>query len=223
LSIDGQFEQLTIDDTLERQLIDLKLPSLPRELMQLLQFVGMGEDITVSTRQVRVSEQIRCFVLTSDGAHKIPNDLFDAILRNSTSYQDIVTRLITISEWLGGKDNATIGVLSPTWHSLSNKNQNTHSGSLEIWNLSGKVEFFTVSSLQKKVSTTLQQHSIEVDRTKEEPNKSSESNPKTKKSTKVNKVKDNTNSKVLSLEERNTDLDNVPTLDLEFGEGDVQW
>jgi PPM family protein phosphatase len=219
LAVDGKVEQITADDTLERQLDDLKLPALPLDLMQLLQFIGMGEDITLSTVKVEISEHIRCLLMTSDGAHKIPDDLFTSILKNSVSNQDIVTRLITLSEWLGGKDNATVGVLPPTPNLLFNESESSPSGSLEIWSLSGKVEFFTVSTSSKEASSIRLQRSTEnLMGIKGVAEKPVQSDTKGKK-----KPKKKINEELKSEEVQSSQDSASPVLDLQFDGEDIKW
>ena len=144
---DNTVEQLTLDDTLERKLGDLNIPAPPREFMQLLQFIGMGKELTFPVISVDLDTKTKYFVLTSDGAHNCGSpDNFKKILANSSSRQDVVSRLVTLSEWLGGDDNATVGVMTPETYLLWNQDSLPNLGSLEIWGISGKVEFFAINT-----------------------------------------------------------------------------
>ncbi|ANV83660.1 hypothetical protein AWQ21_04245 [Picosynechococcus sp. PCC 7003] len=151
-------EQLTTDDTLEEQLAELRLKAPPPEFRQLLQFVGMGDGIEPTTSIVR-TENLKFILLTSDGAHSIPQKVFQEIIQNAKSITEIVDRLTRISVWLGGKDNATISAISI--NSLSNQlNSKKEDSRLEVWSLPGKTDFFTI-----KVSDSLPSHQNEVQST----------------------------------------------------------
>jgi PPM family protein phosphatase len=219
LSVDGKVKQLTMDDTLARQLDDLKMPALSHELMQLLQFVGMGDDITVSTTKVKMDEKIRCLLITSDGAHRIPEHLFSMVLNYADSHHDMVDRLITLSEWLGGKDNATVGVLPSTSKSLLGECEANSSGSLEIWSLSGKVELFTVNDASKQIYPLKSERSVQISG---EGGQSREFNSKAKKiSTKKKADKPNEN-KTSHREDKQPVRDETPLLNLQFDGENVE-
>ena len=159
---DDTVEQLTLDDTLERKLSDLNLPSPPRELMQLLQFVGMGKDLDFSPIPISIDTKDSYFILTSDGAHNhVSPEVFRDILINATSCRDITTRLVTLSEWLGGKDNATVGVLTPITCSSLGRQESNDSGSLELWGISGKVEFFSFNQTKHDMNSSNNEDEIE--------------------------------------------------------------
>ena len=142
----GQMKQLSTDDTLENQLADLNLPSPPPEFRQLLQYIGMGKGIELREIELKPSSDVKWIVITSDGAHDIPKDIFQSIVAHAKTAQDTVTRLISLSEWLGGRDNSTVAVL-PYDKNLLLHEEECSLGSLEIWGMPGKVELFSVKIL----------------------------------------------------------------------------
>jgi PPM family protein phosphatase len=146
----GIVEQLTIDDTLEEQLADLNLPSPPPEFRQLLQYVGMGEGIEPRHIGLQISPDIKWFLITSDGAHGISKDVFQALVFHAENPKEVVHRLTELSEWLGGKDNSTVAVLS-VGTNLFERSKESAFSSLEIWSIPGKVEFLTTKSLRTDV------------------------------------------------------------------------
>ena len=186
---DDTVEQLTLDDTLERKLSDLNLPSPPRELMQLMQFIGMGKDLDFSPIPINMDARNSYFILTSDGAHNyVSPEIFRDILLNATSCRDITNRLVTLSEWLGGKDNATVGVLTPATYSSLGQQQSNESGSLEIWGMSGKVQFVSFnqtkydtnsSNNEEEIEESLENHrdTVKVDSSMKKPKKKSKQLP----------------------------------------------
>lgn len=143
----GIVEQLTIDDTLEKQLADLNLPSPPPEFRQLLQYVGMGEGIEPRHIALQVSPDVKWFLITSDGAHSVSEDVFQALVIHAESPQEVVRRLTKLSEWLGGKDNSTVAVLS-VGADLFERSKEAAFSSLEIWSIPGKAEFFSIKSFR---------------------------------------------------------------------------
>lgn len=143
----GIVEQLTSDDTLEEQLADLNLPSPPPEFRQLLQYVGMGEGIEPRYIELPISPDIKWFLMTSDGAHGISKDVFQALVVHAESPKEVVHRLTEFSEWLGGKDNSTVAVLS-VGTNLFERSKESAFSSLEIWSISGKAEFFSMKSFR---------------------------------------------------------------------------
>jgi PPM family protein phosphatase len=147
----GFVEQLTIDDTLEKQLADLNLPSPPPEFRQLLQYVGMGEGIELRHIELQISPDIKWFLITSDGAHGISEDVFQTLIVHAESPKEVVRRLTELSEWLGGKDNSTVAVLSFGMDLFEQSKESAFS-SLEIWSIPGKAEFFSMKSFRTDAS-----------------------------------------------------------------------
>jgi PPM family protein phosphatase len=147
----GIVKLTTIDDTLEKQLADLKLPSPPPEFRQLIQYVGMGEGLEPRQINLELNPALKWFVITSDGSHDIPESVFESILIHAKTPSEVTSRLTEISQWLGGRDNATVGVLQIR-SDLFLHSQNTNPSSLEIWGIPGKAEFFTIKSTQADAS-----------------------------------------------------------------------
>ena len=183
----GIVEQLTIDDTLENQLADLNLPSPPPEFRQLLQYVGMGEGIDPRAINLQIYSEVKQLVLTSDGAHSIPKDIFQGVIAHSETAKNLVERLIYISEWLGGKDNSTIAVL-PIGKKLLHCDQDYSSGSFEIWGIPGKAEFLSIRQDETPEIKTLTTSDKET--TKDEGVAKKERNSSPKKQVKQKKQKD---------------------------------
>ncbi|NJL91379.1 MAG: serine/threonine-protein phosphatase [Coleofasciculaceae cyanobacterium SM2_1_6] len=149
----GVIEQLTIDDTLEKQLADLNLPSPPPEFKQLLQYVGMGEGIEPRNVELRFLLNIRWFLITSDGAHYIPEDTLKSLISHAKSPKEIACRLTNLSEWLGGTDNSSVAILDVKKDRFS-RNRESNISSLEIWSIPDKIEFLTLKPVQIDVPKT---------------------------------------------------------------------
>ena len=147
----GLIEQLTIDDTLEKQLADLNLPDPPPEFRQLLQYIGMGEGINPRHIDLQLSAEIKWFLITSDGAHGISEATFKALVSCAESPKEVVVRLNQLSGWLGGKDNSTVSVLAVAKDLFSSIREAAFS-SLELWSIPGKAEFFSNKTFQTDAS-----------------------------------------------------------------------
>jgi PPM family protein phosphatase len=147
----GVIEQLTIDDTLEKQLAHLNLPSPPKEFRQLLQYIGMGVGIEPRAVEFKLSSESKYLLITSDGAHGISENVFQSLVNCSDTSKEVVSRLTKISEWLGGNDNST-AVILPLGKNIFLRNKDSDSSSLEIWSITGKVEFLSVKNSQNTIS-----------------------------------------------------------------------
>jgi len=184
-------ELLTIDDTVERQL-DLLGRSVnisPEFARGLTQFIGVGESIEVSVQSLNPHPN-EIFVLTSDGAYDLSKDgkVFTSLVINSRTSQELASRLLSVSEWLGGKDNATVALL-PTSFDFNLQKVENQKGYLEVWSPFGKTSF--LSLLPDDVSTTKSY----IEKTEK---------PKIRPSKRKSKVIPNTNSKT---EIKNNDTD----------------
>src|SRR5690606_12135148 len=51
-------------------------------------------------------------LITTDGVHRIEKNTFEALGRGAASARELVQRLISVSEWTGGLDNATAMYIS---------------------------------------------------------------------------------------------------------------
>jgi PPM family protein phosphatase len=140
-------ELLTVDDTVERQLDLLgKSINISSEFSRgLTQFIGVGESIEVHLQSLNPKND-EVFILTSDGAHDLSSDgkVFSSVVINSRSSQELVSRLLNISEWLGGRDNATVAII-PTTHDFNLQRDGNQMGYLEVWSPSEKNNFINLS------------------------------------------------------------------------------
>ncbi len=219
----GVVEQLTIDDTLEEQLADLNLPSPPSEFRQLLQYVGMGEGIEPRHIKLQISPEIKWFLITSDGAHGISKDVFQALVIHAESPKEVVHRLTKFSEWLGGKDNSTVAVLS-VGMDLFERSKESAFSSLEIWSIPGKAEFFSVKPSRTDTSQNGNSHLTESSVSGAEEKSKQETLPRVKKPP---RKKNHDNAQKTDSEDVNSRKPNnakepadkpVPQLNIEFSE-----
>ncbi|WP_157774861.1 protein phosphatase 2C domain-containing protein [Melittangium boletus] len=114
---EGETQLLTRDDV---------LPTLPGNL---LQFVGMGQDLVphVSVVPSRVARVL----LTSDGVHNYVNPLLPHLVRAaSTDARLLVDRLTHLSVWCGGADNSTCALAAVAGRAFGSAQAETV---LDVW------------------------------------------------------------------------------------------
>ena len=102
---------------------------------QLTQFVGMGEGIQPHTNWIRGNES---YLLTSDGIHGISAPTFNDIVSAAENPRELVTRLVTVSRWCGGRDNASAVLISTA--RVRAVLDAPNSGWLEIWDPFSKLD-----------------------------------------------------------------------------------
>lgn len=103
----GGLSLLTIDDTVDAQLRHLgRFPRTGHGTDSgLLQFIGIGSEIEPHINILL--ERPRGLILTTDGVHGLPPDVLRWIVTGATHLQSLADRLVTASDWQGGRDNAT--------------------------------------------------------------------------------------------------------------------
>jgi len=156
LSKEKRLKQISVDDTIAGELSRIKGGIAPSEgfeafSTQLAQFVGMGESIAPRLYTLRYPEAGSCYILSSDGAHSSEPSVFESILAHAPAAQTAIGRLIHLSNWCGGNDNATLVCISPsTEPSVLKPSRNA--GLVELWDSSGKLEILLPISESEKGS-----------------------------------------------------------------------
>lgn len=223
LSSNGILKQLTTDDTLEMQLADLNLSAPPPGFRQLVQYIGMGNGIQPRHVELTSLSEIKFIILTSDGAHNIPNDVFQLLITNAETSWNIAHRLAELSEWLGGRDNASIATLSMN-QDVFFRNNNNHESYLEIWSTSGKVEFISVKLFQSEAATLKSTEVLTNQALENSNNTSSQDSKSQKKVVRKKKQRNHSETANNSIGEDKISAipkeDDKPQLNIEFSEDD---
>ena len=107
LESDSHLSQLTVDDTVAAQLECLGRSSKPpgHPDSRLLQFVGLGAGLEPHVRGVPTGG--RALLMTTDGIYGIPSPVLEWVVKDAGGLQSLTERLMVLSEWSGGHDNAT--------------------------------------------------------------------------------------------------------------------
>lgn len=151
---DRPLTQLSVDDTIAAELSRLRGEDAPRvepdlSSRDLAQFIGMGENMSPRLYPLPQATGGGSYLISSDGAHGAPPSIINAILANSPSLSAAVTRLIQLSRWCGGKDNATLVCLSADAPQLLN-NSVGYQGLLEVWDSFGQLELVLPPALESR-------------------------------------------------------------------------
>lgn len=100
---DRSLNQISIDDTIEARM------NIKNEFSKgLIQYVGMGNDLIPN--KISISTEMG-ILITSDGVHNVGDDDLKKIIKYASSSNDIVKKLLYLSSWFGGQDNASLIVL----------------------------------------------------------------------------------------------------------------
>lgn len=130
---ENKLEQLTVDDTLAGVLNKAEDDSLHKN--ELLQFIGMGDGLEPHTIEMPMFQEL--MVLTSDGAHYIDKSVMQMVVQNSKEPAMAVKRLIEVSKWCGGRDNASIAIASSL---VFQQQLYDETGSFQIWDPFGEIQ-----------------------------------------------------------------------------------
>jgi serine/threonine protein phosphatase PrpC len=154
-----ELKQISIDDTIAGELNQLKGLQSSRSGWdtisdQLAQFVGIGEGM--EPRIYPISTDLT-YLLTSDGAHYISPDTLKQIVSSGGTPQLVVSRLLQVSRWCGGSDNATAICIPPLRKDWSVPPPWSSSDWLEIWDAIGKLEL----PVQPSPALSMKQHDMQ--------------------------------------------------------------
>jgi PPM family protein phosphatase len=146
---DKVISQLTTDDTVGNQLRLLtgNNVNMTGGLFNhhLSQYLGMGGELNLGLAQQFKLPSLENIILTSDGAHSIEKKVFNAIITSAPSPLETARRLVYVSKWSGGKDNASV-ICIPAKLPIKS---DFELGLLKIWDCFGGLELFIDrSSLQ---------------------------------------------------------------------------
>jgi PPM family protein phosphatase len=134
--------QISTDDTIAGELNKLTELKAARSSWatfagQLTQFVGIGEGM--EPRVYPIGTDLS-YLLTSDGVHSMSPDTLNQIVSNGGSPRLAVFRLLQVSKWCGGTDNATAICVSPLRKDWSVSPHWANGDWFEVWDSNGKLE-----------------------------------------------------------------------------------
>ena len=107
----SSIDQLTVDDTMQSDKINNYIEKWDNYKLKdnrILQHMGLDGKISPKVFKVKNTSKDQSLLVTTDGAHYIGHDMIQAIVCNCNEIKDIPLRLVSVSEWLSGHDNATV-------------------------------------------------------------------------------------------------------------------
>jgi serine/threonine protein phosphatase PrpC len=177
-SINGSQELLQIsqDDNLAH-LLNPNHPNAMRNSSRLTQFVGIGEGL--EPHVLPIDPSTKTILITSDGIHSSNKETLSEVVRSATP-DELVDRLLNLSEILGGRDNATAVTMPIT---PAENHAGRHAGlNLTFWSSEKSLEIWIPvlsdgrTSSQTELSTSLReasQSAVTVDNKKQRQNENS--------------------------------------------------
>lgn len=126
----------TIDDTLIAQLRQNDRFVDESRRNELLQFVGMGSEL--QPHIIKIHNTGDYYVLTSDGAHSVGDSILQLIIKNASEPAIVVRRLLDLSKWCGGDDNASVAIGDLSMSSVDDGDV----GLIQCWDAFGELQFF---------------------------------------------------------------------------------
>lgn len=112
LDVNDKLQQLTQDDSIAGQLEARGIAESADARRDLLQFIGIGKELQPHVKR-RVVDKARLILATSDGAHELPPQMMAQIVKCAANPREAVSRLLDLSRWCGGRDNASVVCFEP--------------------------------------------------------------------------------------------------------------
>ncbi len=138
--------QLTTDDTILGLLAFEDKDNFRHN--ELLQYVGMGQEIEPHIIAFPKDTLLSNLLLTSDGVHFLNAQIMESIISHATDYALAVKRLVDLAKWCGGHDNAS-GVIITNLPSLIIPRPNFDSRIIEIWDAFGEMQLINSTNPYK--------------------------------------------------------------------------
>lgn len=132
----GKLTQLSIDDTIAGQLG--RGHEVGFEQSKLIQFIGIGSPLETSVSEIDKSMGGSVFI-TTDGVHYLDSTpWFGQLIKHASDPGLCVRRLVELSKWCGGLDNASVAMIS-----LGGKLDESMplvNGCFEVWDSFGELQ-----------------------------------------------------------------------------------
>lgn len=132
----SSLKQVSVDDTIAGQLGRVGEAGFNQS--KLIQFIGIGEPLEASVSDLAPQESTAIF-LTTDGVHFLDSTpWFGQLVKHAPDPGVCVRRLVELSRWCGGPDNATAAMLS--LGAAIDDGMPNIDGCLEVWDPFGELQ-----------------------------------------------------------------------------------
>lgn len=132
----GKLTQLSIDDTIAGQLG--RGHEVGFEQSKLIQFIGIGIPLEASVSEIDKSMGGSVFI-TTDGVHYLDTTpWFGQLIKHASDPGLCVRRLVELSKWCGGQDNASVAMIS--LGGKLDEGMPLVNGCLEVWDSFGELQ-----------------------------------------------------------------------------------
>jgi PPM family protein phosphatase len=139
----GKLSQITFDDTIAGQFAQ-ENENIPGR-NELLQYVGMGQGIEPHIIAFPQDSLLSNILLTSDGVHFLDKNIMESVIRHASNSALAVKRLIELSKWCGGHDNAS-GIIVTNISAMLIPKLNANLGDIEVWDAFGEIQFIDIQT-----------------------------------------------------------------------------
>lgn len=147
----GKLTQLSIDDTIAGQLG--RGHEVGFEQSKLIQFIGIGNQLEVSVSEIDKSMGGSVFV-TTDGVHYLDSTpWFGQLIKHAADPGLCVRRLVELSKWCGGLDNASVAMM--TLGGKLDEGMPLVNGCFEVWDSFGELQVIVVPPLRPATPQTI--------------------------------------------------------------------
>jgi PPM family protein phosphatase len=137
--LEDRLEQLTIDDTMAG--LRPKANDGLHARNELLQYIGMGDGMEPHIIESPSSWDL--MLLTSDGAHYFDKGVMQMVIQNAKEPAVAARRLVEIAKWCGGRDNASIAVVSPM---VVKEHLLDDAGLTQVWDPFGELQMIVAET-----------------------------------------------------------------------------
>ncbi len=142
----SSLKQISIDDTIAGQLG--RYGEAGFDQSKLIQFIGIGKPLEAEVSDFPLHAGASIF-LTTDGVHFLDSTpWFSQLIKHAPDPGVCVRRLVELSRWCGGPDNATIAMLS--FGDDINEGMPNVDGCIEIWDPFGELQLIVDPLRQPK-------------------------------------------------------------------------
>ncbi len=132
----GKLSQLSIDDTIAGQLG--RGPEFGFEQSKLIQFIGIGSSLEANVSEIEASIG-GSLLVTTDGVHYLDSTpWFPQLIKHASEPGLCVRRLVELSKWCGGQDNASVAIMS--LGEKLDEGMPLVNGCLEVWDSFGELQ-----------------------------------------------------------------------------------